>query len=79
MIEMQLKHSTNFIRYFCFIGVFSALMACNQMPATQPHNDSTSKVKSMSVSDITDTESRAIPPIDVSQSSIFETATFGLG
>ena len=76
---MKKRSCANITRCLFLLGVMSFLLSCSPTMAMQAKHDSKTKERSMSLAYKTDTKSPVIPPIDVAASSIFETASFGLG
>jgi hypothetical protein len=77
IIEMKKRSCTNIIRCLFLLGVMSQLMGCSPTTPTQANH--ASKIKEGSMSLAYKTEFPAIPPIDATVPSNFETASFGLG
>ena len=73
---MKKRSCTNIIRCLSLLGVMLLLTGCSPTTGTQANHVSKTK-DSMSLAD--KVKSPAIPPIDASVPSNFETASFGLG
>jgi hypothetical protein len=63
---------------FC-LGMLSPLWACSPTIDPQADHDSKQTEAAMNLAHKTETDTPAIPPVDMSAPALVETASFGLG
>ena len=76
---MKIRCCTNGLGCLFYMGMLSLLWACSPAMDSQANHDSKKTEAAMNLAYKTETDTPAIPPIDLSAPAVVETASFGLG
>ena len=76
---MKEKNFESSIRWLLILGLISLILGVTRLVTTRADNDSNTKEGPMNLAYKLETKSPEMPPIDTAVTTVFETASFGLG